>query len=119
MEVHFRVQTSDNRRETARIVDLKSMFASLRTLRRALDAVDSGCHYTCKATGGHYTCKATGVDLAGHLLMCTIAGCENHILLWIDGAPVAGKDDDDVVLQWIQERITCRIPDKTTNPGLH
>ena len=30
-----------------------------------------------------------------------------HILLWIDGAPVAGKDDDDVVLQWIQERITC------------
>ena len=42
-----------------------------------------------------------------------------HILLWIDGAPVAAKDDDDVVLQWIQERITCRIPDKTTNPGLH
>ena len=39
-----------------------------------------------------------------------------HIILWIDGAPVAGKDDDDVVLQ---ERITCRIPDKTTNPGLH
>jgi hypothetical protein len=25
-----------------------------------------------------------------------------HILLWIEGAPVAGKDDDDVVLQWIQ-----------------
>ena len=24
-----------------------------------------------------------------------------------------------MVLQWIQERITCRIPDKTTNPGLH
>ena len=22
-----------------------------------------------------------------------------HILLWIDGAPVAGKDDDHVVLQ--------------------
>ena len=39
-----------------------------------------------------------------------------HILLWIDGAPVAGKDDDDVVLQWIQERITCRIPDEANNP---
>ena len=42
-----------------------------------------------------------------------------HILLWIDGAPVAGKDDDDVVLQWIQERITCRIPDEASNPELH
>jgi hypothetical protein len=31
----------------------------------------------------------------------------NHILLWIEGAPMAGKDDDD---QWIQERI---------NPELH
>ena len=42
-----------------------------------------------------------------------------HILLWIEGAPVAGKDDDDVVLQWIQERITCRIPEEDSNPELH
>ena len=42
-----------------------------------------------------------------------------HILLWIEGAPVAGVDDDEVVLQWIQERITCRIPEPTTNPELH
>ena len=42
-----------------------------------------------------------------------------HILLWIDGAPVAGKDDDGVVLQWIQERITCRIPNEASNPELH
>ena len=42
-----------------------------------------------------------------------------HILLWIEGAPVAGKDDDDVVLQWIRERITCRIPEEASNPDLH
>ena len=42
-----------------------------------------------------------------------------HILLWIDSVPVAGRDDDDVVLQWIQERITCRIPEEASNPELH
>ena len=42
-----------------------------------------------------------------------------HILLWIEGAPVAGNDDDDVVLRWIQERITCRIPEEDSNPELH
>ena len=41
-----------------------------------------------------------------------------HILLWIEGAPVAGVDDE-VVLQWIQERITCRILEPTTNSELH
>ena len=39
-----------------------------------------------------------------------------HIL---DGAPVAGKDDDGTVLRWIQERITCRIPEEKSNPQLH
>ena len=42
-----------------------------------------------------------------------------HILLWIEGDPVAGSDDGDVVLQWIQERITCRIPEEASNPELH
>ena len=42
-----------------------------------------------------------------------------HILLWIEGAPVAGKDDDDVVLQFIKERITCHIPEEASNPELH
>ena len=42
-----------------------------------------------------------------------------HILLWIEGAPIEGKDDDDVVLQWIQERITCHIPEEQSNPELH
>ena len=42
-----------------------------------------------------------------------------HILLWIDEAPVAGTSSDDEVLQWIQARITCRIPEENSNPELH
>ena len=42
-----------------------------------------------------------------------------HILLWIDGAPVAGTDSNDEVLQWIQARITCCIPEENSNPELH
>ena len=30
-----------------------------------------------------------------------------HAVLWIKGAPIIGQDDPDVVLSWIQERITC------------
>ena len=42
-----------------------------------------------------------------------------HVLLWIENAPVIGRNSDDEVLQWIQQRITCRIPNKKTNPELH
>ena len=42
-----------------------------------------------------------------------------HVLLWIQGAPVIGKSDPTEVLAWIQERITCKIPDATLNPELH
>ena len=42
-----------------------------------------------------------------------------HILLWIEGAPVAGADEEEEVLRWIQERITCRIPEEDSNPELH
>ena len=41
-----------------------------------------------------------------------------HVLFWIEDAPVIGKDSDDKVLGWIQERITC-IPDEKTNPDLY
>ena len=41
-----------------------------------------------------------------------------HVLLWIRDAPVTGQDDPDKV-SWIQERITCQIPDKETSPELH
>ena len=42
-----------------------------------------------------------------------------HILLWIDDAPAAGTSSVDEVLQWIQARITCRIPEENSNPELH
>ena len=42
-----------------------------------------------------------------------------HVLLWIKDAPVIGCDDSAVVLKWIQERVTCHIPDKKTSPELH
>ena len=37
----------------------------------------------------------------------------------IKDAPVIDKDDPDDVLKWIQERITCHIPDKISDPELH
>ena len=42
-----------------------------------------------------------------------------HMVLWIEGAPTVCKDAPVVVLKWIQERISCRIPDEATNPELH
>ena len=42
-----------------------------------------------------------------------------HMILWIDGAPTVGDDEPEVVLRWIQERITCRIPEENSNPELH
>ena len=42
-----------------------------------------------------------------------------HVLLWVRGAPVIGDDDPSKVLGWIQERITCQIPDKGSDPELH
>ena len=42
-----------------------------------------------------------------------------HVLLWIKDAPVIGQDDPDEVLQWIQERVTCHIPNKDTDPELY
>ena len=32
---------------------------------------------------------------------------------------MAGKDDDGIVLRWIQDRITCRIPEEKSNPQVH
>ncbi len=41
-----------------------------------------------------------------------------HVVVWIDGAPVIRIDKNPTVLEWIQERITCKIPDEKTNPEL-
>ena len=42
-----------------------------------------------------------------------------HALVWIRDAPVTDRDDPDKVLAWIQQRITCHIPDKDGSPELH
>ena len=42
-----------------------------------------------------------------------------HILLWIQDAPVIGHDDPENILEWIDERITCHIPDEKNNPVAH
>uniref|UniRef100_A0A1X7VHP0 Helitron helicase-like domain-containing protein n=1 Tax=Amphimedon queenslandica TaxID=400682 RepID=A0A1X7VHP0_AMPQE len=34
-----------------------------------------------------------------------------HILLWIENAPVVGIDRPEEVCSFIQDRITCHIPD--------
>ena len=41
------------------------------------------------------------------------------MLLWIRDAPVIGVDHPEKVLTWIQERITCKLPDKESDPDLH
>ena len=41
-----------------------------------------------------------------------------HVLLWIRDAPIIDQDEPGKVLAWIQERITCQIPDES-NPDLH
>ena len=42
-----------------------------------------------------------------------------HVLLWIRDAPMIGRDDPSKVFAWIEERITCHIPDQENNPELH
>ena len=42
-----------------------------------------------------------------------------HVVLWLQGAPVIDKDQPKQVLDWIEQRITWRIPEVQTNPELH
>ena len=42
-----------------------------------------------------------------------------HVLVWIRDAPLIDRDDPEKVLDWIQERITCHIPDEQGSPELH
>ena len=39
-----------------------------------------------------------------------------HIVLWTRDSPVLGRDSPEKVLPFIQERITCHIPDNKTSP---
>ncbi len=38
-----------------------------------------------------------------------------HVLLWIKDPPVIGVDPPEKVLSWIQERMTCHIPDENAS----
>ena len=42
-----------------------------------------------------------------------------HYHVLICDAPVIDRDEPEHVLKWIQERITCHIPDKDGSPELH
>ena len=42
-----------------------------------------------------------------------------HMLLWINGAPVIGKDNPKKVIAFLVHYITCHIPDSKTDPELH
>ena len=42
-----------------------------------------------------------------------------HVLLWIRDAPTIGKDDPQKIVSFIDERITCHIPNKESCPELH
>ena len=39
-----------------------------------------------------------------------------HVLLWIRDAPLIDRDNPEKVLDWIQDRITCRIADEQESP---
>ena len=42
-----------------------------------------------------------------------------HMVLWIQDAPTIGNDHPEQIANWVEERITCRIPDQERNPELH
>ena len=42
-----------------------------------------------------------------------------HVLLWIEGAPIIGESKPERVITWIEERITCHIPNEKSNPELY
>jgi len=42
-----------------------------------------------------------------------------HSKIWVRDAPVYGKDSDEIVLKYITDHVTCRIPDKDKKPELY
>ncbi|MCP4491608.1 MAG: AAA family ATPase [Gammaproteobacteria bacterium] len=41
-----------------------------------------------------------------------------HMKLWIKDCPILGKETDEKILDWIQKRITCVLPNPQKNPQL-
>jgi len=47
-------------------------------------------------------------------------GLQNfHIIIWIDEAPIIGKNSNEEVVNFIAKTITCHLPDKRKFPTLH
>ena len=42
-----------------------------------------------------------------------------HVLLWIKDAPVIGVDSEHAITEWIDNRITCHIPNEEVSPELY
>ncbi|KAK0145562.1 hypothetical protein N1851_015516 [Merluccius polli] len=42
-----------------------------------------------------------------------------HLLVWIKDAPEFGDDDDDKIIKFIDQYITCQMPDPNADPELH
>lgn len=42
-----------------------------------------------------------------------------HILLWVEGAPIIGKDSSEDISKFINKYISCHVPNKLTFPTLH
>jgi len=42
-----------------------------------------------------------------------------HALLWLKDAPVIGKSDREEIMQFLNQYITCRLPDKITEERLY
>lgn len=42
-----------------------------------------------------------------------------HCLFWIQDAPLLDKDDDQTICDFVDRYITCKLPDKASDPDLH
>lgn len=42
-----------------------------------------------------------------------------HCMLWIEGAPILGRDNTEEVIQYLEKIATCDMPDSNTSPTLH
>ena len=42
-----------------------------------------------------------------------------HCLFWIENAPVYDKDDDDTIARFVDQYISCKLPDPVEDPELH
>ncbi|CAK1598254.1 unnamed protein product [Parnassius mnemosyne] len=42
-----------------------------------------------------------------------------HMLIWIEGAPVMGINNNDEVAEFIMKYVTCKLPNKNISPTLH